>query len=397
MDSAGTSQHSTVEDAVTSSQPARLVDAYPMAQLQLGMVYEMERDPERLPYHNVHTLRLPGRFDERCFRAAVARVVERHPILRTSFALVGFSEPMQLVFDSAEIPIAVVDLRGMADGDARAALAEHLRVERRTPLDLSVAPLCRMGFHVLSDDAFQWTFTEHHAILDGWSLASLVGEITGLYEQLLAGADPVSAPLRSTYRDFIAAERAAMASPDTRAFWQQRLLDLPDGRLPRWPADREVALSAGLGAGDQHVHDETQGYGSLISELPGELSDQLRDLARLCRVPLKVVLLAAHVKVLSLVTGSSDVVVGHTYNGRPEDEDGAEVCGLFVNAVPFRMRLPGGSWTDLIRAVFQNESDLLPHRRYPMGVLQSDLGGSPLFETSFVYTDFHQIDTAAAI
>jgi amino acid adenylation domain-containing protein len=371
-----------------------LVDAYPMSELQLGMVYEMERDPDRLPYHNVHTLRIGEPFDERCFRDAVARVVARHPVLRTAFALAGFSEPMQLVYGSVEVPISVADLRGQGDA-SRAVIESFLEDERRTPLDVTVAPLCRMGVHVLSDDAFQWTFTEHHAILDGWSLACVVAEITDAYRTLLAGAEfSVEVPLGSTFRDFIVAERAAMSSPESQEFWRTRLAELPDSRLPRWPADRPVTLTAEPIAGQRHVHDESRGYGSLITPLPATFSAKLRDVARLSRVPLKAVLLAAHVKVLSLVTGSPDVVVGLTANGRLEEEGGTDACGLFVNTVPFRMELPDGSWRELIRAVFDTENELLPHRRYPMAALQRELGGSQLVETNFVYTDFQQLEAA---
>ncbi|TDO36765.1 amino acid adenylation domain-containing protein [Paractinoplanes brasiliensis] len=365
-------------------------DAYPMSALQVGMVYEMERDPERLPYHNVHTLRIPERFDERRFRRAVAGVVARHPILRTSFALVGFSEPMQLVYDVAEVPVTVVDLRAADENTVRATLTSYLDTERRTPLDVTAAPLCRMGVHVLAGDAFQWTVTEHHAILDGWSLASLVAEITDGYRRLLAGRQPLVAPLRSTYRDFIAAEREARDAPESREFWQDLLDERPDSRLPRWPADRPVMPAADPVAGERHRP------GSLISPLPADLVPRLRDLARTCRVPLKSVLLAAHMKVMSLVTGSADVVAGLTANGRLEEEGGADVCGLFVNTVPFRLELPVGSWRDLIGAVFDAESALLPHQRYPMAALQRELGGSQLFETNFVYTDFQQIPVAAA-
>ncbi|HEX6347561.1 amino acid adenylation domain-containing protein, partial [Umezawaea sp.] len=374
---------SAVDDAVITQDPPRLVDAYPMSELQVGMVYEMERDPERLPYHNVHTLKVAGAFDEACFRRAVAAVVARHPVLRTSFALSGFSEPMQLVHDRAEVPITVVD--------GGATLADHLATERRTPLDLSVAPLCRMGVHVLSPEAFQWTFTEHHSILDGWSLASVVSEITDAYRGLLVGEEPVAAPPRSTYRDYVAAERAALESAESTGFWRDRLAELPDSRLPRWPSDRPVLPTATEVAGQRHVHDGDRGYGSLVSPLPADLPPRLRELARSCRVPVKAVLLAAHVKAMSLVTGSRDVVVGLTANGRLEEEGGADVCGLFVNTVPFRVELADGSWRDLVRAVFATENDLLPHRRYPMGALQRELGGSPLFETNFVYTDFQQI------
>jgi len=376
------------DDVVLTQDPPQLVDAYPMSELQVGMVYEMERDPERLPYHNVHTLRVAGAFDERCFRRAVAGAVVRHPILRTSFALVGFSEPMQLVYDAAEVPLVVVDLRGL---DAAPVLSSYVDAERRTPLDVSVAPLCRMGVHVLSDTAFHWTFTEHHSILDGWSLASLVSEITDAYRLLLAGGEPEFTPPQSTYRDYIAAERAALESPESTEFWRGRLAEPPDGRLPRWPADRPVLPAADPVTGERHTHDAERGYGSLVTPLPADLPARLRELARSCRVPVKAVLLAAHVKAMSLVTGSADVVVGLTANGRLEEEGGADVVGLFVNTLPFRVRTPDGTWRDLIRTVFDTENDLLPHRRYPMGALQRDLGGAALFETNFVYTDFQQI------
>ncbi|MCS7475571.1 non-ribosomal peptide synthase/polyketide synthase [Umezawaea endophytica] len=383
---------SAVEDTVITQDPPRLVDAYPMSELQVGMVYEMERDPERLPYHNVHTLKVAGAFDERCFRRALANAVARHPILRTSFALVGFSEPMQLVFDSAEVPLTVVDLRGL---DAAPALSAYLDAERRTPLDVSVAPLCRTGVHVLSDTAFHWTFTEHHSILDGWSLASLVSEITDAYRLLLAGGEPAAESPRSTYRDYIVAERAALESVESTEFWRRRLAEPPDGRLPRWSPDRPVTPTAEPVAGERHTHDADRGYGSLVTPLPADLPPRLRELARSCRVPVKAVLLAAHVKAMGLVTGSADVVVGLTANGRLEEEGGADVCGLFVNTVPLRVRLADGTWRDLVRAVFDAENDLLPHRRYPMGALQRDLGGAPLFETNFVYTDFQQIPAEA--
>ncbi|MFV2099397.1 condensation domain-containing protein, partial [Micromonospora sp. LOL_014] len=356
----------------------------------------MERDPERLPYHNVHTLRLTGAFDERCFRAAVAQAVSRHAVLRTAFALTGFSEPMQLVYDTADVPITVADLRTLDADGTRAAVAAHLAAERRSPLDPGTAPLCRMAVHLLAGDAFQWTVTEHHAILDGWSLASLVGEIVGAYRRLLAGEEPAVAPPGSAYRDFIAAEREAMASAESAGYWRERLAEPPDGRLPRWPADRPARLSAAPVAGERHRHDEDSGAGSLTGPLPEDLPPRLRELARRCGVPLKAVLLAAHVKVMSLITGSPDVVVGLTADGRLEEDGGEDVLGLFVNTVPFRLRLPGGTWRDLIRAVFRAESELLPHRRYPMAALQRELGGSALFETNFVYTDFPQLTAGAA-
>ncbi|MFV2098683.1 amino acid adenylation domain-containing protein, partial [Micromonospora sp. LOL_014] len=371
--------------------PAGLADAYPMTQLQVGMVYEMERDPARNAYHNVETLRLAGRFDEARFRAATGLVVARHPVLRTSFDLTGFGEPMQLVHTAVEVPFLVVDLRRMPTAEQAEALDCYLREQQRARFDLATAPLCRMAVHVLADDAFQWTITEHHAILDGWSMVATIEEITGLYRRLLAGERPGVAPLRSLYRDFVATERAALRSARSRDFWRERLAATPDGRLPRWPA-ATVEPAAETIPGERHRRDEAAGHGSLATPLPADLLPDLTAFASRAGVPLKTVVLAAHLTVIGLLTGASDVLIGLTANGRLEETDGTEARGLFLNTVPLRVRLPDGGWHELAAAVFRAERDLVPHRRYPMAAVQRDFGGDqPLVETNFTYNNFHRI------
>ncbi|MFE2752770.1 amino acid adenylation domain-containing protein [Actinosynnema sp. NPDC059335] len=374
--------------------PEGLEDAYPMAELQVGMVYEMELNPERRAYHNLDGLRIVGPYDEERFREATARVVARHPILRTAFDLSGFSEPMQLVYRTAEMPFTVVDLRHLDEAARDEALDEYVLSERRRPFDHTRPLLLRFALHRLTDESFQWTITEHHAIFDGWSLHSTISEIAEVYQRLLAGEDPVLTPPVSAYRDFIAAEREVLASAESRRFWLDRVGDRPDCRLPRRPVDRPTALTGRAQPHEWREHHPEQGYGSVETLLPEDLCDGLRDLARQCSVPLKAVLLAAHVKVMSLVTGTSDLLVGLTANGRLEEEGGTEVRGMFLNTVPFRIALPDGSWRDLVRAVFETERELLPHRRYPLGALQREVGGDPLFEVNFVHNHFHVLDRA---
>ncbi|MCS7475572.1 non-ribosomal peptide synthetase [Umezawaea endophytica] len=374
--------------------PEGLEDAYPMAELQVGMVYEMELNPERRAYHNLDGLRIVGPYDEAAFRDATARVIARHPILRTSFDLSGFSEPMQLVHRTAEMPFIVADLRHHDEATRDRLLDDHVLSERRRPFDHSRPLLLRFALHRLTDESFQWTITEHHAIFDGWSLHSTISEIAEVYQRLLAGEDPVLTPPGSAYRDFIAAERETLASEESRAFWLDRVSDRPDCRLPRWPTDRPTSLTGRAQEHEWREHHPDQGYGSVETLLPEDLCDGLRHLARECSVPLKAVLLVAHLKVMSLVTGSSDLLVGLTANGRLEEDGGTEVRGMFLNTVPFRVELPDGTWRDLVRTVFETERELLPHRRYPLGALQREIGGEPLFEVNFVHNHFHVLDKA---
>src|SRR6201999_2872459 len=82
--------------------------------------------------------------------------------------------------------------------------------------------------------------------------------------------------------------------------------------------------------------------------LPAALALALRNLARAEMTSLKSVFLAAHCRVMSLLGGARDVLTGLSSNGRPETLDGQSICGLFLNTLPLRVGVPGGTWIDLV-------------------------------------------------
>ncbi|OKH16273.1 hypothetical protein NIES592_01045 [Fischerella major NIES-592] len=118
-------------------------------------------------------------------------------------------------------------------------------------------------------------------------------------------------------------------------------------------------------------------------------SDRQKSLAKIAQVPVKHVLLAAHIRVMSLLSGETDVLTGLESNGRLETEDGEQTLGIHLNTVPLRLQLHRGTWIDLIQQTFQAESELLPYRRYPYAELKKLNRGGQLFETVFNYTHFH--------
>jgi non-ribosomal peptide synthetase component F len=132
-------------------------------------------------------------------------------------------------------------------------------------------------------------------------------------------------------------------------------------------------------------------------KLDESVSEGLRQLARRASVPLKSVLLAAHLRVLSLISGERDVVTGVVFNGRPETTDGERVIGMFLNTLPVRLALDGGTWEDLATATFRVERELLPYRRYPLSQIQRENGGRALFETAFNYVHFHVLEGVARL
>ncbi|HMD49934.1 MAG TPA: amino acid adenylation domain-containing protein, partial [Bryobacteraceae bacterium] len=116
--------------------------------------------------------------------------------------------------------------------------------------------------------------------------------------------------------------------------------------------------------------------------------------ARARRLPLKTVLLAAHLRALEELTGERDLVTGLVSNGRPETTDSTQTLGLFLNTIPLRWKSPSGSWEKFCEAVFQRESELLPFRRFPLAEMDRSFGTAP-FETSFNFIQFHVLQAFA--
>ncbi|HVR97728.1 MAG TPA: amino acid adenylation domain-containing protein, partial [Thermoanaerobaculia bacterium] len=356
--------------------PEDIEDAYPLATLQAGMLYHMELTPEDPLYHNVDSWQVKGRFEQEVFEEAVRRVVARHPILRTSFAMSGYSEPLQLVHRHAVLPLTVENIRHSTEQEA--AIDRLVAREKIGRFDLTKAPQLRFHVFLRSAETYQFTLAENHAIFDGWSLHSTLAEIFELYLALLSGAAPEPLPpLDLTYREFVRLESEALDSAETREYWRGVLDEAEPVELPRWPAPW-------LRPGPHRME-------TLELQVAPEVVAGLKRLARAAAVPLKSVLLAAHCRVLSLLTGRQDVVGGLVANGRLEESEGDQVRGLFLNTLPLRLRLPEGSWQDLVRAVFRAEQEMLPHRRYPFGALQRQWGERPLFDVVFNFIRFHVV------
>ncbi|MEU7892851.1 amino acid adenylation domain-containing protein [Nonomuraea sp. NPDC049152] len=350
-----------------------LEDAYPLTALQSGMLFHSAYQEDSATYHDVFTLILRGPYQSDAFRAALREVMARHSVLRTSFDLTGFDEPIQLVWQDVEPPVQELDLSGFED--PRQRLSIWREQEKHRPFDWEAPPLFRAVIHHLDTDWFALTLSFHHAILDGWSVASMVTELLDRYAAGLQGVRQAPAvPPPSTFRDFVAREKEAVASPQTEQFWRDVLADAPVTALPRLPGYR-------TGDAEDTV--------SHAVPLDDQLVKGLERVARQARVPLRTVLLAGHLRVLALLTGDSDVVTGLVTHGRPEHEAAEQVLGLFLNSVPVRVRTDVPSWEELIRRVFAAEVAFLPHRLYPLFEMQRLSQRSPLIDVLFDYRDFH--------
>jgi amino acid adenylation domain-containing protein len=358
-------------------------DAYPVGTLQAGLLFHSAYENDVNMYCDIFMFRLRGAgYDDEAMRWAVARAVERHDILRTSFHFSGYTQPLQLVHRSATARVTVEDLRGLAPREQEARLAAWQEAERLAPYDWAEPPLIRFAAHLLGDDEFLFAMSFHDALLDGWSESSLITEILADYWALRENRRLPPAPRAARrYADYIALEQQALGDSTVTDFWAKELTDAEPTLLPR------------LAGGPSDAHRGTMGF--LAVDIDPELSDALDDLARDHNVSLKHVLLAVHARVLSALTARDRVLLGVESNGRFEGEGGADVLGVHLNVVPYLLAGRGLAWRDLIRAAFDKENELLPVRRYPYAELQRLSGARELTDISFNYTHFHSYERLA--
>lgn len=358
--------------------PSDAEDAYPVSPLQAGMIFHSDFSPDYIIY--VSSLHLHIRFDVAKMQEALQLLAARHEMLRTSFDMKTFCVPLQIVHKGVRPELHVEDLRHLSPAGQQQHIDEWLLSETRRKFNWSCAPLVRFTVHLRDDDRIQFTMSE--PFLDGWSVASLLTEIFTLYNALLLQASAPQERLAGSYKDFVVIEQEALKSEECRRYWAKVLAAGSATRLPY----RKAAAFAG-----------PREVARLDVPLSKQTSDRLNEVARRAGVSLKSVLLAAHMKVLSILSGQSEGFTGMLINGRPESRDGERLIGAFLNTVPFRMQFGSENWIEIARKAHALENEMLPFRRYPIQEMQRLHEAEKKFDTIFNFTHFHVMSRLQAI
>ena len=114
-------------------------------------------------------------------------MVDRHPVLRTAFNWELRDEPFQIVYRRAELPSSRHDWRRVPAVEQERQLEAFLGEDRAQGFELSKAPLMRLILVQLAEDTYQFIWSLHHLLLDGWSLHLLLQEVFQLYDACCAG------------------------------------------------------------------------------------------------------------------------------------------------------------------------------------------------------------------
>jgi alpha-ketoglutarate-dependent taurine dioxygenase len=352
-------------------------DIYPLSPVQQGMLFHAVYDPKGGMYLEQKTCTLQGDLDVSAFERAWQRVVERHPVLRTAFVWRGLEEPMQVVRQKVKLSWKREDWRRLSPEEQQAQSSAFLQMDRTQGMELSKAPLMRLALFRLADDAYHFTWTHHHILLDGWSLPILFKEVFAFYEAFRRGADPRLEKGRP-YRDYIAwLQRQDLSQAET--FWRNELKGFTTP-TPLW-------VSRNTSSGPKEI------YGEQHLALSEQETAALQSLAQRHQLTMNTLVQGVWGLLLSYYSGEKDVVFGATVSGRPADLAGVEtIFGIFINTLPVRVRItpqvPLPSWLKELQA---KQVEMRQYEYSPLAQIQGwseTPRGRPLFESILVYENY---------
>ncbi len=355
-------------------------DAYNLSPMQQGMLFHSLYAPAYGVYVEQVSALFEGNLDVIAFEQTWQQVVDRHPCLRTAFVWEDLKNPLQVVGRRVQLPIVMHDWQYMTAEEQQQGIQELLQAEQIRGFELSKAPLMRLTLIQLAKTSYQFIWSHHHLLLDGWSTSLLLNEVFAIYEATCQN-QTLHLTKPRPYRDYIAwLQQQSLSTAET--FWRETLRGFQvatsfsiDNVFNKTNAVSEIAHN------EQHIN------------LSTATTNALQALARQHQLTLNTLVQGAWAILLSRYSGETDVVFGTTVSGRPTSLSGSEtMVGLFINTLPVRVKI--ASAQSLLPWLQQLQSQQAEARQYeytPLVEIQqwSEVTpGSPLFESLIVFENY---------
>uniref|UniRef100_UPI0013D50505 non-ribosomal peptide synthetase n=1 Tax=Myxococcus vastator TaxID=2709664 RepID=UPI0013D50505 len=348
----------------------------PLSFAQQRLWFLAQLDPANTSYNLWAPVRVAGALDVGALARSFEALVRRHEALRTTFRAEGGS-PVQVISAETQVPLEVVDLSGLPEGEREAAAKARTEAEVGRPFQLEQGPLLRTALLKVSEQEHVLVLVMHHIVSDYWSMGVLVREVAALYEALSQGRPARLPELSVQYADFAIWQRdwlKGQVLESQLAYWRKQLAGAP--RALELPTDKPRPAAQTFRGANLHVL------------WPKALWREVESLGRREGATPFMVLLAAFQTVLSRYSGQDDVSVGAPIAGRSHSETEG-LIGFFVNTLVLRSKLsPSLSFRALLGQVREVTLGAYAHQDVSFEKLveelqpERDLSRSPLFQVT---------------
>jgi amino acid adenylation domain-containing protein len=301
-------------------------DFYPLSPMQQGILFHSLAAPQSSIYFEQFSLTLQGKLNTREFHRAWEYVVERHSILRTCFVWEGLKEPVQIVHRQVVLPWQEYNWEHLSSEEQQQKLELFLQSDRSRGFELTQPPLMRLTLVKLSDISYNFTWSHHHLLLDGWSVPLIFKEVFACYKAFCNAQDVYLEPIRP-YRDYIVWLQQQNLS-EAETFWRRMLKGFTT------PTQLSVNKAARKLLAQTDTSKEQEVKLSVVT------TARLQSVAKQHQLTLNTLLQGAWALLLSRYSGQEDVVFGAVTSGRPPTLAQVEsMVGLLINTLPIRVQV----------------------------------------------------------
>ncbi|ORV58912.1 non-ribosomal peptide synthetase [Mycobacterium europaeum] len=345
---------------------------YPLSYGQRSMWFIHKLAPASAAYTITYAGRIVGPLDVPALEGAAQALVDRHPMLRTTYAERD-GQPVQLVHPHWPVRIARHHV-GAGEGE----LDDWIRREADRPFDLYTGPVFRLTLLERTPDEHVLLLGLHHIAVDFWSIDIILDELRLLYAAEHGATLPP--PPTESFVDYADRQARMLAGADGERLWEY-WRDQLAGELPvlELPTDRpRPGVQTYAGTVHRFTVDDTVTAG-------------IKQLGRSMGATPYMTLLAAYAALLHRYSGQGEVVVGSPFACR--DRVAVEgLVGYLTNPVALRADLHDDpTFRSLLERVKDTVQGALEHQDYPFALLVErlrparDPGRTPLFSVSFAW------------
>gem|GEM_PF-704386 len=341
-----------------------LKDIYLLSPMQEGMLFFALYEKNSSVYFEQTSYRLYGELDVSLVEKSLNELFKRHDILRTVFLSKGLDHPVQVVLKDRQVDFFYKDIRKIIEstGEEKEKFIKEFREkDRQRSFDLSRDVLMRVAVLQIGSTEYEFTWSFHHILMDGWCIGILVSEFFEIYNSYLGSRKCRLEPVQP-YRAFIE-WLETQNREKSRNFWRKYLEGYKEAVHIKKIKMYETADSRYKKEEVTFTFDEKKSQG-------------LNELASRNQVTLSSIFRLVWGIILARYTGKQDVVFGAVVSGRPAEIEGVEsMVGLFINTIPVRLRIVTEekiTFKELLRKVQKDAIDSEPHHYYPLARIQAE-------------------------
>lgn len=350
-------------------------DIYYLSPMQEGMLFHTLLHPRQSFYIEQIAIPLKGDFRTELLQKSMNMIVDRYDIFRTVFVHEKMKRPVQVVLKQRELPIREVDLTSLAEDEQKRHIEAYKRQDKKVGFDLTRETPMRTTVFKTGPDQYEWVWSYHHILLDGWCFGIVTQELLEAYRSLRQGKPCRFQPVKP-YKEYIK-WLEQQDKEKSLNYWERYLADFA-GQTTLAEQRKKPSVPGGYTAAETYF------------KLDEEQTKAFSGLARQQQATLSTALQAAWSVLLSRYQRSDDIVFGTVTSGRPTEIAGVEsMVGLFINVVPRRIHVNEEmSFGQLVSAIQNQLLESEAHQYVPLYDIQSRAGQPELIDHIFVFENY---------